>query len=110
MNSSDARLFELALKKQRIQFTSDQLRERLARSASIVPPICDGVDQLRLGWHWLKARPAIPVAIGVALVVSRPRGVWRWTRRAFGAWQTWRRARGMLDSALNFTATRSAPR
>jgi hypothetical protein len=108
MNSSDARLFELALKKQRIQFASEQLRARFAYNTLIVPPLCDGVDQVRLGWRWLRQRPAIPVAIGVALVVSRPRGVWRWTRRAFGAWQTWRRARALLESALN--ATRPVPR
>ena len=98
MNTSDARLLELALKKQRLQFDSETLRNRLVYSTSFVPPLCAGFDQVRAGWQWLKARPAIPVAVGVALLVSRPRGVWRWARRGLGAWQVWQKARRYMDT------------
>lgn len=98
MNASDARLLELALKKQRLQFDSETLRNRLAYNTSFVPPLCASLDQIRAGWRWLKARPAIPVAIGVALVVSRPRDVWRWARRGIGAWQVWQKARRYIES------------
>ena len=101
MNVSDARLMELALRKQHLQFTSDRLRSQLVQSAAIVPPVCHGIDRIVDGWHWLKARPAIPVGVGVALVVARPRSVWRWLRRGFAAWQTWRRARSFMESALH---------
>lgn len=100
MNASDARLLELALKKQRLQFDSDTLRGQLAYSAAFLNPLCTGADQIRSAWRWLKARPAIPVAVGVALVVSRPRGVLRWLRRGFGAWQIWQRARRFMDLTL----------
>lgn len=98
MNASDAQLLELALKKQRLQFDSETLRNRLADNSFFIPPLCTGFDLVRAGWRWLKARPAIPVAVGVALVVSRPRGVWRWARRGVGAWQAWQKARRFVES------------
>lgn len=100
MNASDARLMELALKKQRLQFDSERLRERCARGAAVIPPLCAAGDRVADGWRWLRARPAIPVAVGVALLVSRPRRVWRWLRRGVAAWQAWQRVRGLLHSAL----------
>jgi hypothetical protein len=100
MNATDARLVELALKKQRLQFTSEQLRHRFARNVTFVQPLCAGFDRIRSAWHWLRQRPAIPVAIVVALLVGRPRGVWRWARRGFFAWQAWQRTRRMVESAL----------
>lgn len=100
MNASDTRLFELALKKQRLQFESEALRNRLASNASFLGPLCAGADQVRGGWHWIKVRPAIPVAVGVALIVSRPRGAWRWLRRGFGAWQLWKKARRFVETNL----------
>jgi hypothetical protein len=100
MNATDARLLELALKKQRLQFTSEQLRHRFAHNLTFVQPLCAGLDRVRSAWHWLRERPAIPVAVAVALVVGRPRAVWRWARRGFFAWQTWQRARHMMETAL----------
>lgn len=100
MNATDARLVELALKKQRLQFTSEQLRHRFAGNAGFVRPLCTGADRIRGAWHWLRQRPAVPVAIGVALIVGRPRSAWRWARRGFFAWQTWQRTRRMVESAL----------
>ena len=37
------------------------------------------------------------VAAGVALLVARPRAVWRWARRGLMVWQTWRHSREWLD-------------
>ena len=100
MNLSDAKLLELALKKQRLQFESATLRGRLAHNVSFVGPLCGGVDQIRRGWRWTKEHPAIPVALAVALIVSRPRGMWRWLRRGVGAWQLWQRVRRYVESTL----------
>lgn len=100
MNASDARLLELALKKQRLQFASAELRDRLARNATVIAPICSGIDQTRAAGRWLRRHPAIPVAVAVALAVGRPRGTWRWARRGFVAWQSWQRLRRLVDSAL----------
>ncbi len=102
MNASDARLMELALKKQQLQFSSEKLRGELQRHARALPPLCRGFDQARAVGHWLKERPAIPVAIAVALIVGRPRFVWRWSRRAFGVWRAWHKARGALESVLSY--------
>ncbi len=102
MNASDVRLMELALKKQQLQFASEKLRIELQRHARALPPLCSGFDQARAAGHWLKERPAIPVAVAVALIVGRPRFVWRWSRRAFGVWRVWRKTRGALESVLSY--------
>jgi hypothetical protein len=102
MNANDVRLMELALKKQQLVFASEQLRGRLRDHGRALPAVCDGIDRARAAGRWLKARPAIPVAIGVALLVGRPRVVWRWSRRAFRAWQVWRRARNAIDLVLAY--------
>lgn len=100
MNATDARLLELALKRQRLQFDSDARRAAAAESLHFIPQLCAGVDRLRDGVHWLAERPAIPVAVGVALLVSRPRGVLRWARRVWFGWQTWRRARDLAGELI----------
>lgn len=101
MNASDARLFELALKKQGLLFASAQLRESVAHNLTALTPLCTGVDQARAAGHWLRQHPAIPVAIGVALAVARPRRAWRWARRSLIAWQAWQRLRRLMEPALN---------
>ena len=100
MNATDARLLELALKKQRLQFDSDTHRTAATEALRFVPPLCAGADRLRDGLHWLAERPAVPVAAGVALLVARPRGVLRWGRRAWFGWQAWRRARDLAGDLL----------
>lgn len=100
MNASDTRLFELALKKQRLQFASDALRTHLVDKTSFLGTLCAGADRVRDAWSWFKARPVIPVAVTVALIVSRPRGAWRWLRRGLGAWQLWKKARRFVGDTL----------
>ncbi len=100
MNATDARLLELALKKQRLQFDSDRRRAAMADALGFVSPLCAAADQLKAGTRWLAERPAIPVAIGAALLVARPRAVLRWGRRAWLGWQMWRRTRDLAGDLL----------
>ncbi len=96
MNASDAKLLELALKKQQLQFASDAARARVVRGAGVLPPVLHTLDGVVAAWRWLTRRPEIPVAVAAALLVLRPRRVFAWSRRAFGLWQLWRRARSWL--------------
>ena len=96
MNFSDRRLMELALKKQRLQIESAELRDRLAFNARGLAPAFGVADAVRNGIHWLRHQPVVPLGIAVAVLVARPRAVWRWGRRAFAAWRGLRRARDYL--------------
>jgi hypothetical protein len=91
-----SRAIELALKKQRLQLESERLRNEFATQARALEPVFKAADQARAGWQWLRANPAVPVGILVALLVARPSFVIRWVRRAWLGWQTWRRLRSRL--------------
>jgi len=87
---------ELALKKQRLQIAGDGLRRDFARHAAGLAPAFAGADYAVEGAQWLRRHPQLLVAAGVALLVARPRRVWRWARHAFVGWQLWRKVHAML--------------
>lgn len=87
---------ELALKKQRLQLASASLRADFSRHAGGLRPIFHGADLAVDAAHWLYRRPQIVVGIVTALLVARPSRAFRWARRAFMGWQTWRQVRGLL--------------
>lgn len=97
MNSA---AFELALKKQRLQIAGDGLRAEFGAYAARLAPACGGADHVVAGARWLRRHPQALVAAGVALAVIRPKPAWRWTRRAFVAWQAWRKLRGVVERHL----------
>jgi hypothetical protein len=99
------RAIELALKKQRLQMQSAQLRDEMADYGRGIEPVFSLADLTHDAWIWIKQRPAIPLAVAVALMVARPRFVLRWGRRAWLGWQAVQRWR-----ALAGTTTRQAPR
>ncbi len=91
------RLHELALKKQRLRFQGSLLRERWAAQAQAMRPLLAGIDSVSEGLDWVKRHPHALVALAVAVLVARPRATLRWTRRAFIAWQAWRKGRAWLS-------------
>ncbi len=95
------RQVELALKKQRLLMRSGALREDFGHYATVWMPLFSATDRLRAGLHWLRRHPLLPVASLVALMVARPRGVLRWARRGFFAWQALRRLRTALEVKLS---------
>ncbi len=48
------------------------------------------VDRCLAAISFVVARPPLIAAAVIALLVLRPRLAWRWSRRAFGLWQTYR--------------------
>lgn len=91
------RQIELALRKQRLQMRSAALREAFAGHAGAWTPAFSLADRIRTGLFWLRRHPALPVAALTALLVARPRTVWRWVRRGFFAWQTLGRLRNVIS-------------
>jgi len=91
-------VLELALRKQRLQIDGERLRDELARHAGGIRPAFAGVDAATDALRWLRAHPQVTVAVGTALVVSRPKRAWRWIKRAFFGWQAWRKLRDFLDT------------
>lgn len=87
----------LALRKQRLQIASEGLRTDFGRCAAELAPIFTGADCAVEGARWLRRNPQLLVVAGVALLVIRPKGVWRWARRAFVGWQAWRKLSDYLE-------------
>lgn len=91
---------ELALKKQRLQIASEGLRADFGRYASGVAPAFVGADIAVVGAQWVRRNQEIVVAVGVALLVIRPRSALGWARRGFVLWRVWRGFSDFLDRRL----------
>jgi hypothetical protein len=91
---------EFALKKQRLQLRSAELRERFADYAVDVAPVLRVGDKVVDGVRWVKHHPEVVAAAGLAFAVARPRTVFRWARRGVAAWQTWGRVRGWIEDRV----------
>lgn len=94
------RLIDLALKKQRLQLKSAALRAEWVTCASVLKPLCAGADRVRDAGTWLGRHPGLLVGVGVALLVARPRMVFRWLRRSVVVFGVWQRVRGWLTVGL----------
>jgi hypothetical protein len=88
---------EFALKKQRLQLRSAELRDRFADYAADVAPVLRVGDAVVDSVRWVKHHPEVVAAAGLAFAVARPRAVFRWARRGAAAWQAWGRVRGWLQ-------------
>lgn len=84
-------MLELALRKQRLQLQSATQRDALVGAAAGLAPLLTAADKVREGARWLGRHPELLAGGMVALLVARPRTVFRWVRRSFFAWQAWRR-------------------
>ena len=91
---------ELALKKQRLQIAGEGLRADFSQYASGLMPVFIGADMAVVGAQWVRRNREIVIALGVVLLVVRPRGVIGWARRGFVLWQVWRDFRDFLERRL----------
>jgi YqjK-like protein len=97
-----ASAIELALKKQRLQLKSAELRDQWSACAATLKPLYAGADRIRDAGVWLRRHPELLVAIGAALVVARPRMLFRWLRRAVSALLFWRGLRKRWFAGLRW--------
>lgn len=82
------RLLELALVKRRLTLRSGALRREFADAAGAWAPALQFGDRLRRGVDWLRRHPSLLVAASVALLVARPRTVFKLASRGWMAWRT----------------------
>lgn len=99
-----ARLIELH--QQRGRLLERIAHQRVTLAAQMVPlagPLALPerlVHLVQNGKAFVRQHPYL-VGTGIAAVVLlKPRWVWRWTQRGLLAWRTWRSVRGMLPAVL----------
>lgn len=91
---------EFALKKQRLQIASEGLRADFGDCASGLTPAFVAADMAVAFAHWVRRNQELVAAVGVAIVVIRPRSALAWARRAFVLWRVWNNLREFLESRL----------
>lgn len=98
------RLIELQLQRGRLLERIARQRHDLlvqvrpiARTLHIGDRLAEAVDQ---GRRFALEHPLAVAAVVGTIVVLRPAGVLRWTRRGFFAWRTWATVRSVLPGFL----------
>ena len=101
----DTKLVELYVQRGRLRERIVAQRLQLARELVPLHDALDKVDRTRALLHhvrqWMMAHPGIVAAVGVALVIWRPRTLLRTARWGFFAWRNWRRWRDLLQVGLS---------
>jgi len=100
------RLIEVGVRRGRLL---ERIASQRAAIGSELAPVRDAlrasdraVGILRSGVDAVRRHPALVLAGITLLVALKPRRLWRWGRRAFVAWRTWRFLRQRL-AALNLS-------
>ena len=93
-------LIELSLQRGRLQ---ERIATQRATLATQLRPVADALETTdralagaRRGVDYVKRHPGQVGAAVALLALLRPKGVWRWGRRAFVAWGLWKKARRTL--------------
>lgn len=99
----DDRLIELYVQRGRLRERIGVQRGQLARELAPLGSALQTVDRartlLRQAQVWLSAHPAVVTAVVVALVVWRPRAVFRSLRWGYSAWRRWAGLRQWVNAA-----------
>lgn len=83
---------ELALKRQRLEMRSAQLRLALATQAQALRAPLALADTARDGLQWLRRHPYAVIGPVLLLAALRPARALRWTGRLWWGWRTFRQA------------------
>ncbi len=90
------RRLDLATRRGELTAQIAMQRTALAGRMQPVKPVFGAADRVVDGAHWLKRHPQVIAAFAVGLVVAKPRRAWRWAKRAFFLWRSWRTLRSQL--------------
>lgn len=88
-----ARLLELREARGALRARCALQRAAFAAHADGLRQLCLAADRVRAGTTWLRQHPAALGGALALLVLIKPARLWRWGRRGFFAWQTWRSLR-----------------
>lgn len=98
----DDRLIELYVQRGRLRERIGVQRAQLARELAPLDYALQLVDQTRAVVHrtgqWLTAHPGVVSLVVVALLVWRPRAVFRSLRWGYSAWRSWTRLRAWMHA------------
>ena len=93
-------LIDLAVERGRLLERISMQRQLLEQQLQPVGDTLHSVDRalasLRKGRDYLQQHPEVVAAAVVVLVVLKPSRLWRWTKRGFLSWRTWRMLRREL--------------
>lgn len=90
----------LWLRRQQLLRQSSELRDRLQAHSAGLAPVLRGADRAWAAGVWLREHPLLPLAAVFLLALRRPRGVLRWARRGWSAWQLLRRLRAVWNARV----------
>lgn len=94
-------LIEIGIRRGRLIERIATQRAILGRRVQPVHDVLDAADRtlaaVRTGTHYVKSHPGMVASVAALLVVLKPRRAWRWGRRTFIAWRTWRALREQLQ-------------
>ncbi|MBS1197652.1 MAG: hypothetical protein H6R18_1437 [Proteobacteria bacterium] len=90
------RRFELATRRGELTAHIAMQRGTLAGHMQPVARLLGVADRAVDGAHWLKRHPQIIAAFAVGLLIARPRRAWRWAKRAFFVWRSWKALQSQL--------------
>jgi hypothetical protein len=97
----EKRLIELHQQRGRLIERIATQRGTLARQLAPVRATLDTTDRalavVRDSVCYLRQHPAAVAALAAALFAWKPRMLWRWLRRVFLVWRSWRALRGLLS-------------
>ena len=83
----------LWMRRQELLRQSSELRVRLQAHAQGMQPVLRVADRAWATGVWLRDHPLLPAAARLLVALLRPRGLLRWGRRGWSAWQLVRRLR-----------------
>ena len=93
----DERLIELYVQRgrlrERISAQRGQLAREMAPLGSGLQLLDRSVNIIRHAQLWMATHPMVVTAVVVAVVVWRPRSVWRGLRWGYYTWRSWTRFR-----------------
>ncbi|MGE5385322.1 MAG: YqjK family protein [Betaproteobacteria bacterium] len=90
------RALELATRRGELTILIAAQREALANNLQPVATVLNVGDRARDGVDWLKNHPALVAVAAAAVVIAKPRGVWRWAKRGFVLFRGWKALRAKL--------------
>jgi len=94
------RLNDLHIRRGRLLERIANQRATLAQEVQPVHSALYTMDRLLaiayVGVDQVKRYPGLAALAVAAFFIAKPKRIWRWSRRAFFAWQTWRTVRNKL--------------